>query len=118
MHTSFSQQGRSFEDVAAEFSDDPSAKQGGDIGFAKSEDLLPVLKDSVKLLIPNTYTNVVQSPYGFHILKLMEIKKSDLLPFEKVKDKIHERIVLQESEKRSNEYINKLRQSSYIEVKI
>jgi hypothetical protein len=48
----------------------------------------------------------------------MEIKKSDLLPFEKVKDKIHERIVLQESEKRSNEYINKLRQSSYIEVKI
>jgi peptidyl-prolyl cis-trans isomerase SurA len=111
-------EGKIFEDVAVDFSDDPSAKQGGDIGFAKSADLLPVLKDSVKLLIPNTYTNVVQSPYGFHILKLMEIKKSDLLPFEKVKDKIHERIVLQESEKRSNEYINKLRQSSYIEVKI
>lgn len=111
-------QGRTFEDIAAEFSDDPSAKQGGDIGFAKSEDLLPALKDSVKLLIPNTFTNVVQTPYGFHILKLLEIKKSDLMLFEKVKNKIHERIVLQESEKRSNEYINKLRQSSYVEVKI
>ncbi len=28
-------QGKTFEDVAAEFSDDPSAKQGGDIGFVK-----------------------------------------------------------------------------------
>ena len=111
-------QGKTFEDVAAEFSDDPSGKQGGDIGFVKVEELLPALKESVKLLVPNTYTNAVQTPYGFHILKLIEIKKTDLAPFETLKDKIHEQIVLQESEKRYNEYINKLRQASYIEVKI
>jgi parvulin-like peptidyl-prolyl isomerase len=79
---------------------------------------LPALKESVKLLVPNTYTNAVQTPYGFHILKLIEIKKTDLAPFESLKDKIHEQIVLQESEKRYNEYINKLRRASYIEVKI
>jgi len=112
------EQGKSFEDTAKEFSDDPSAKQGGDIGFVNVEELLPSLKESVKLLVPNTYTNVVQTPYGFHILKLIEIKKTDLLPFEALKDKIHEQIVIQESEKRYNEYMNKLRQSSYIEVKI
>jgi peptidyl-prolyl cis-trans isomerase SurA len=111
-------QGKKFEDVALEFSDDPSGKQGGDIGFVKVEELLPALKESVKLLVPNTYTNAVQTPYGFHILKLIEIKKTDLAPFETLKDKIHEQIVLQESEKRYNEYINKLRQASYIEVKI
>ena len=71
-------QGKTFEDVAAEFSDDPSGKQGGDIGFVKVEELLPALKESVKLLVPNTYTNVVQTPYGFHILKLIEINKTDL----------------------------------------
>ena len=112
------EQGKSFEDTAKEFSDDPSDKQGGDIGFVNVEELLPSLKESVKLLVPNTYTNVVQTPYGFHILKLIEIKKTDLLPFEALKDKIHEQIVIQESEKRYNEYMNKLRQSSYIEVKI
>jgi len=111
-------QGKTFEDIAMEFSDDPSGKQGGDIGFVKVEELLPALKESVKLLVPNTYTNVVQTPYGFHILKLIEIKKADIPPFETLKDKIHEQIVLQESEKRYNEYIDKLRQSSYIEVKI
>jgi len=111
-------QGKTFENVAIEFSDDPSAKQGGDIGFVKVEELLPALKESVKLLVPNTYTNVVQTPYGFHILKLIEVNKTDLAPFEALKDKIHEQIVLQESEKRYNEYMNKLRQASYIEVKI
>jgi peptidyl-prolyl cis-trans isomerase SurA len=111
-------QGKTFEDVAMEFSDDPSGKQGGDIGFVKVGELLPALNESLKLLVPNTYTNVIQTPYGFHILKLIEIKKTDLPPFETLKDKIHEQIVLQESEKRYNEYINKLRQSSYIEVKI
>lgn len=111
-------EGKTFEDVAKEFSDDPSARQGGDIGFVKAEELLPALNESLKLLVPNTYTNVIQTPYGFHILKLVEIKKSDLPPFETLKDKINEQIVLQESEKRSNEYIKKLRQSSYIEVKI
>ena len=111
-------QGKAFEDVAAEFSDDPSGKQGGDIGFVKVEELLPALKESVKLLVPNTYTNVVQTPYGFHILKLIKINKTDLPPFEVLKDKIHEQIVLQESDKRYNEYMNKLRQASYIEVKI
>jgi len=111
-------EGRSFEDVAAEFSDDPSAKQGGDIGYVKIEELLPTLKDAVKVLVPNTYSGVVSTPYGFHILKLVEIKKSDIQPFDAVKDKIHERIVLQESEKRYKDYITKLRQSSYIEVKI
>jgi len=111
-------QGKTFEEVAMEFSDDPSGKQGGDIGFVKVGELLPALNESLKLLVPNTYTNVVQTPYGFHILKLIEIKKTDLPPFETLKDKIHGQIVLQESEKRYNEYINKLRQAAYIEVKI
>jgi len=111
-------EGKTFEEVARNFSDDPSAQQGGDIGFVKTEELLPVLKESVKVLAPGAYTNVVQTPYGFHILKLMESKTSDVVPFEALKDKIQERIVSEVSEKRYKEYMNKLRQSSYIEVKI
>jgi parvulin-like peptidyl-prolyl isomerase len=58
------------------------------------------------------------TPYGLHILKLIEIKKGGTITFETLKDKIHERIVQEESEKRYKEYIDKLRKSSYIEVKI
>jgi len=111
-------EGKPFEEVAREFSDDPSAKTDADIGYVKREDLMPQLKNPLALITQGSYTQVIQTPYGFHILKLIEIKKSDTLPFEVVKDAIREKIVFEESEKRYKEYIDKLRKSSYIEVKI
>ncbi|HVN97593.1 MAG TPA: peptidylprolyl isomerase [Syntrophorhabdaceae bacterium] len=111
-------QGASFEDMAKQYSDDPSANQGGDIGLVKGGEVLPALRESLKGLAPGKYTNVIQTPYGFHILKLIEIQKGDVPSFETLKDKMHERIVSEESEKRYKDYINKLRQASYIEVKI
>ncbi len=111
-------EGKPFEDVAAEWSDDPSAKTGADIGYVKKEDLMPQLKQSLSQVTPGSYTQVIQTPYGFNILKLVDVKKSDTLPFDAAKDAIRGKVVLDESEKRYKEYIDKLRKSSYIEVKI
>jgi peptidyl-prolyl cis-trans isomerase SurA len=118
--TAYSQlkEGKPFESVAKEFSVDPSGPDGGDIGFVKSEDLIPELRGAVRTLTPGTYTNIIRTPYGFLILKLIEIKKGDTIAFETVKDKIHERVIQEETEKKYKDYINKLRKSSYIEVKI
>jgi peptidyl-prolyl cis-trans isomerase SurA len=111
-------EGKPFESTAKEFSDDPSGPDGGDIGFVKSEDLIPELKGAVRSLKPGSYTGIIKTPYGYLILKLIEIKQGDTIAFESVKDKIHERIIQEESEKKYKEYISKLRKSSYIEVKI
>ena len=112
------QEGKTFEAVAKDFSDDPSGSQGGDIGFVKKEELIPELRQGLNMIVPGMYTHVLMTPYGLHILKLIEIKKGGTITFETLKDKIHERIVQEESEKRYKEYIDKLRKSSYIEVKI
>lgn len=112
------QEGKAFEDVAREFSDDPTAPLGGDLGLVKKDDLIPELKEGLSVIIPGTYTHVIRTPYGFHILKLVQEKKGDLIPYEQVKTRIHERIVQIESEKRYKEFIEKLRKSSFIEVKI
>jgi peptidyl-prolyl cis-trans isomerase SurA len=112
------QDGQAFESVAKEYSDDPSAATGGDIGTMKQEDLMPELKDVLSLLLPGSFSHPVHSPYGYHIVKLLDAKKSQALPFDIVKDKIRERLVQIESERRYKEYVQKLRASSYIEVKI
>jgi peptidyl-prolyl cis-trans isomerase SurA len=112
------QAGQPFERVAREYSDDPSGKQGGDIGYVKKEDLVPELRQAISLLISGTYSHPVLTPYGFHIMKVIDVRKSAALPFDAVKDSIQEKIVQKESEKRYKEYITKLRASSYIEVKI
>jgi peptidyl-prolyl cis-trans isomerase SurA len=110
--------GRPFGEVAKEFSDDPSKDQEGDIGFAKKEELLPELREAIKALTPGSYTRIIETPYGFHIVRLNEVRKGDSEAFETVKDKIKETLYRAESEKRYKEYVNKLRSTAYIEVKI
>jgi foldase protein PrsA len=84
----------------------------------KKEELIPELREAVKLLIPGTHSNVVHTPFGFHILKLNETKRTPAASFESVKDSVRQRLFMTESERRYKTYIAKLRSSSYIEVKI
>jgi peptidyl-prolyl cis-trans isomerase SurA len=108
-------EGKPFGEVAQEYSDEPSK---GEVSSVKKEDLIPELREALKLLIPGTYSHVVQTPYGYHLLKLVEKKKGKALAFEDVKDKIREMMFRMESEKRYKQYMSKLKAVSYIEVKI
>jgi len=113
------QEGKSFESVAKDYSDETkSATAGGDIGYVKKVDLIPQLLAAVVFLTPGVYSSIITTPYGFHILKLVEKKKGEMLTFEMARDSIHEKIVQEESEKRYKDYVGKLRKGSYIEVKI
>jgi peptidyl-prolyl cis-trans isomerase SurA len=107
-----------FDEVAKEYSDDPSKDEGGDIGFAKKEDLMPELRQAIMSLTPGSYTRIVETPYGFHIMKLKEIKKGEMVAFEDVKEKIKETLYQRESQKRYKEYVSRLKSSAYIEMKI
>jgi peptidyl-prolyl cis-trans isomerase SurA len=111
-------EGQPFESVAKEFSDDPSAAQGGDIGFMKKEDLIPEFKGAVHFLTPGGYSQILKTNYGLHILKLIEVRAGATLPFDTVKTQIQQKIVQEQSEKRYKDFINNLRKASYIEVKV
>lgn len=113
------QEDKSFESVVKEFSDDTAgAGHNGDIGFVKKSDLIPQLREGIGPLTVGIYTGVIATPYGFHILKLLEKKLGETMVFEAAKESIHEKIVQEESEKRYKDYVSKLRKASYIEVKI
>jgi peptidyl-prolyl cis-trans isomerase SurA len=112
------QDGQTFESVAREFSDDPSAADGGNIGTMKQDELMPELKDVLTLLLPGSFSHPVRSQYGLHIVKLLEARKGQIPPFETVREKIRERLVQIESDRRYKEYVQKLKAASYIEVKI
>lgn len=113
------QEGKSFETVVKDFSDDTKgAATGGDIGYVKKVDLIPQLRSVVGFLTPGVYSSIITTPYGFHILKLVEKKKGETMTFEMAKETIHEKIVQDESQKRYKDYVEKLRKGSYIEVKI
>jgi peptidyl-prolyl cis-trans isomerase SurA len=107
-----------FEELAKQYSDDPSGKYGGDVGYVKKEELIPEIREAIKDLREGSYARTIQSRYGFHILKLVNRKKGDIIPFEKAKEEIKRRLIMEESEKRYKDFIDKLKRSSYIEVKL
>lgn len=106
----------SFEKVARENSDDKtSAKQGGDLGFfSKQEMVEPFTKAAFKLK-PNTISDIVESPYGYHIILVKDRMKAGQEPFEKVKGEIVTYMENQASVKVLENLIESLKKQAKIE---
>lgn len=61
-----------FEEMAQKFSDDGSARIGGDLGWAKRGKFVPEFEAAAYQLEPGEISPVVETEFGFHIIQLME----------------------------------------------
>jgi len=64
--------GTSFAQVAATYSDAPDATQGGNLGWRASGRLPSLFLDAIEKLQPGETSDILRSPNGFHIVKLLE----------------------------------------------
>lgn len=71
------QAGADFARVAAEYSDAPEALKGGDMGWRAQSRWPQLFIQAVATLQPGQISAVVQSPNGFHILKLLERRAAE-----------------------------------------
>lgn len=80
--------GASFEALAATKSEDPgSAKQGGDLGFFTKGRMVPAFEAAAfALQQPGELSGLVESPFGFHIVRLEARRPAGPAPYEEVKD--------------------------------
>ncbi|SNC75420.1 periplasmic chaperone for outer membrane proteins SurA [Hymenobacter gelipurpurascens] len=69
------QGGEDFATLAKQFSQDPgSAAEGGYLGFFKRRELVPEYEAAALRLEPGQLSPVVESPFGFHLIQLIERK--------------------------------------------
>lgn len=82
--------GQDFAKLAAEFTEDPSGKaNGGDLGFfARGRMVKPFEDAAFGLESPGEIVGPVESPFGYHVIRLVERKPEGTVPFEQVKDKL------------------------------
>jgi len=107
---------KSFAKVAKENSDDiQSGKQGGDLGFFGKEEMVEPFSKAAFALKPNTLSDVVETPYGYHIILVTDRQKAGLEPFDNVKDDIKEFLTNQEKVKVLQQFIDALKNKSKIE---
>jgi peptidyl-prolyl cis-trans isomerase D len=69
--------GDAFEDVAREVSEDTSASEGGNLGCFQKGRMVKPFEDTVFALKPGEMSDVVQTEYGFHVIRLDAVLKDD-----------------------------------------
>ena len=62
-------QGAGFESIARENSTCPSKSSGGDLGWFGTGKMVPAFESAVKRLSPGSVSDVVQTQFGYHIIK-------------------------------------------------
>ena len=108
--------GKDFAKLAMEYSEDVSASSGGDVGFVGRGKMVPEFEEAVFSLKPGQVSNIVETEYGYHVIKVEEVLPGKTLTFKVVKDRILQILTMQKQTQVYDVWINELKASAFIEV--
>jgi len=106
-------EGESFEKLAATYSSDQNALEGGSLGWRKSSELPTLFSDVVAKMKVGEVSELIRSGAGFHIIRLSE-KRGDTVKFED--QTLVRHILIQSSEIRSENQTKELINDIYQEL--
>jgi peptidyl-prolyl cis-trans isomerase SurA len=109
--------GTKFEDVAKKNSDGPSAAQGGELGYFKRGTLAKELEDKTFGMKPGDVSDVIRTKQGFIILKVTEHHEAGVPPFNQIQQRIQDAVYMQKLQPALREYLTKLREDAFIDIK-
>jgi len=103
-----------FAELAKEKSIGPSAPSGGDLGFFARGQMVKEFEDAAFSLEPGEISGVVQTQFGYHIIKCEEKKEEHSPTFEEAKERISNTLKYQRENEAISALISKLREEAVI----
>lgn len=103
-----------FAELAKEKSIGPSAPSGGDLGFFARGQMVKEFEDAAFSLEPGKISEVVQSQFGYHIIKCEEKKEEYSPTFEEAKERISDTLKYQRENEAVSALTSKLREEAVI----
>ena len=107
--------GGDFAELAKEFSEGPSNTRGGDLGFFRRGQMVKPFEDAAFTMKANEVSDIIETRFGYHLIKVYEIKPEQNLAYADVKDKLNQRMKQEQVEKDANQYISQLKKDAKIE---
>ncbi|MDV6326503.1 SurA N-terminal domain-containing protein [Idiomarina sp. Sol25] len=109
------EQGADFPEVAQTYSDDTfSAEQGGDLGWIEAgmmdEDFDAA---AFELESVGDLSGIVETSFGYHIIKLTDLREGSVTPFSEVEDEVRQQLLTEKAEDRYFEKQQKLAEISF-----
>lgn len=111
--------GADFAKLAKENSTDTgSAQNGGDLGFFSKGEMVAEFENAAFALKAGEVSGVVKSQFGYHIIKVEEVKAQKTLTFDEVKEQIKTELVGSKKESAWTNYVDNVRKNAKIEIKL
>jgi foldase protein PrsA len=109
--------GGKFEDLAKQYSTDPSTKdKGGELGFFGKGQMVPAFQDAAFAAKVGEITAPVKSPFGWHIIQVEEKKPAVKATLASMHDTIRDQLKQQQIQQLAGPFLNNLRNSAKISV--
>ncbi len=106
--------GGNFEELAKANSECPSAPNGGDLEYFPRGKMTKSFEDVAFEMEVGQISDVVETEYGYHIIKVTDHREEGTIPYEEVKEKIMEFLVNQKKNEFAQGYIEKLKDEADI----
>jgi len=112
--------GEEFAKVAATESEDDTTKAtGGELGwFQRGSMASPEWEPIVFAMDKGDVRGPVVGPQGFHVFTVTDIKRSDLKPFNDMKEQLQRELRRREMDKQTATWVEELRKKAYIDIKL
>ena len=106
----------SFESLAREFSQDGSARNGGDLGWASPGQFVPEFEQVLNALQPGQVSDPLVSRFGVHLIQLIERRQAALTPREQ-RDMVRNVVRERKLETDYQTWLQELRGRAYVEYR-
>lgn len=109
--------GEDFVKLASDMSDDPGSKsKGGDLGFFSRGRMIKPFEDTAFSLKPGEVSNVIETQFGYHIIKVEEKKDEAIETFDAVKERINQKLLQDQTKSKVTDFIEKAMKDAKVEM--
>ncbi len=110
--------GEDFAVLAREASEGPSAPNGGDLGYFKRGTMVKPFEDAAFALEVNQVSDVVETQFGYHLIKVYDKKPEKVLAYAEVKGQLEQHLKQQKIKVEVDTYLDGLKKGAQIEKSI
>ncbi len=107
--------GEDFVTLAREFSEGPSSVKGGDLGYFGRAQMVKPFEDAAFALDIGELSDVVETRFGYHLIKVMEKKPETVVAYVDIKERLQQYLKDEKVQQEITVYIEELKTKGKVE---
>lgn len=109
--------GADFADLAKQYSEDPTADQGGELGWLPRGATVPEFQQVMDTLEPGQISEPFRSRFGWHLVQVLERRQRDATD-EALREQARQLVFQRKLEEATAAWVRRLREEAYVEIRL